>query len=71
MAAVELPMIASRLQGLCEAVLDGETGLLFGPGDAIALADALGRVLDSPELAKRLGRGGRRCCEGELNLEVQ
>lgn len=71
MAAMGLPVIASRLQGLCEAVIDGETGLLFEPGNATALADLLERILDSPTLAETLGRNGRLRCERELNLEVQ
>lgn len=71
MAALGLPVIASRLQGLCEAVIDGETGLLFEPGDATALADLLERILDNPTLAETLGRNGRLRCERELNLEVQ
>jgi glycosyltransferase involved in cell wall biosynthesis len=71
MAAAGLPVIASRLHGLCEAVVDGETGLLFEPGNAHALADLLEKVLDQPEYARKLGQAGRLRCEHELNLEVQ
>lgn len=71
MAALGLPVMASRLQGLCEAVIDGETGLLFEPGNAIALADLLERILDNPALADQLGKAGRLRCERELNLDVQ
>jgi glycosyltransferase involved in cell wall biosynthesis len=71
MAAAGLPVVASRLQGLCEAVLDGETGLLFEPGDAVGLANALERMLDDSDLARRLGAAGRLRCERELNLDVQ
>ena len=71
MAAAGLPVVASRLQGLPEAVLDGETGLLFEPGDARGLADCLEALLNRPELASEYGRRGRERCERELNLEVQ
>ncbi|MCI0628015.1 MAG: glycosyltransferase family 4 protein [Acidobacteria bacterium] len=71
MAAAGLPVVASRLQGLPEAVQDGETGLLFEPGNAHALADCLEALLDGPELAAQYGRRGRERCERELNLEVQ
>jgi glycosyltransferase involved in cell wall biosynthesis len=71
MAASGLPVVASRLQGLPEAVLDRETGLLFEPGNARALADCLERLLDQPEYATQLGRAGRKRCECELNLQVQ
>jgi glycosyltransferase involved in cell wall biosynthesis len=71
MAACGLPVVASRLQGLCEAVSDGETGVFFPPGDSQALADCLENLLDHPELAEKYGNQGRRRCETELNLEAQ
>jgi glycosyltransferase involved in cell wall biosynthesis len=71
LAACGLPVVASRLQGLAEAVLDGRTGLLFAPGDAAALAQRLEQLLDDPALAQRLGRAGRLRAEQELSLEAQ
>jgi len=71
MAAAGLPVVASRLQGLPEAVLDGQTGILFEPGNAQALADCLETLLDRPKLASEYGRRGRERCERELNLRVQ
>ena len=38
---------------------DGETGLLVTPDDPGALAAAISRILDDPELGRRLGSGGR------------
>ncbi len=55
------PVVATTGGALPEVVgTDGETGLLVPPGDAGALAQALGRVLDDPVLARRLGAAGRR-----------
>lgn len=71
LAACGLPVVASRLQGLAEAVLDGRTGLLFAPGDPAALAQSLEQLLDDPALAQRLGRAGRLRAEQELSLEAQ
>jgi glycosyltransferase involved in cell wall biosynthesis len=71
MAATGLPIVASRLQGLPEAVLNGQTGLLFEPGNAQALADCLETLLDRPEVAAEYGRRGRERCERELNRDVQ
>jgi glycosyltransferase involved in cell wall biosynthesis len=71
MAATGLPIVASRLQGLAEAVQDQRTGLLFEPGNPSALADCLERLLDQPELALAYGRAGRARCEQELTLDMQ
>ncbi|HLK10440.1 MAG TPA: glycosyltransferase family 4 protein [Candidatus Binatia bacterium] len=53
------PVVASRVGGLGEVVLDGETGLLVPPGDAAALAAALARLGADPALRARLGAAGR------------
>jgi glycosyltransferase involved in cell wall biosynthesis len=57
--AAGLPVVASRVGGVPELVEDGVTGLLVPPGDARALADALGRLDADPELRARLGAAGR------------
>jgi glycosyltransferase involved in cell wall biosynthesis len=64
LAAVEamasgLPVVATRVGGLPEVVVDGETGILVTPGDRAALAAALTGLLGSPEYARRLGRAGQ------------
>jgi glycosyltransferase involved in cell wall biosynthesis len=53
-------VVGSRVGGIPDVVVDGETGLLVPPGDAEALADALIPVLSDPALAERLGASGRR-----------
>lgn len=59
-SAVGLPVVASRMSGIPELVLDGETGLLVEPGDASQLADALDRLVCSAEMRARAGAAGRR-----------
>jgi glycosyltransferase involved in cell wall biosynthesis len=54
------PVVATPVGGTPELVADGETGLLVPPRDPEALAEALRRVLDDPDLARRLGEAGRR-----------
>ncbi len=53
--AAGCPVVASRIAGIDEAVVDGRTGLLVPPGDAAALATALTRLLGDPDLRDRLG----------------
>ncbi len=48
------PVIAARAGGLSELVAEGETGWLVAPGDAGALAEALGRVAGNPAEARRM-----------------
>jgi D-inositol-3-phosphate glycosyltransferase len=57
--ACERPVVAARTGGLPEVVLDGETGYLAPPGDAVALADRIGALLDDAALRKRFGAAGR------------
>ena len=53
--ACERPVVASAVGGIPEVVVDGETGFLVPPGDAEALASAMGRVLKDPAMAARMG----------------
>jgi glycosyltransferase involved in cell wall biosynthesis len=43
-----LPVVATRVSSIPEIVVDGETGILVPPDDAVALADAVRSVLDRP-----------------------
>jgi len=54
-----LPAVASRLGGIPEVVGHGRTGLLVPPGDAEALAGAMGRLAAEPSLRERLGNAAR------------
>ena len=53
-----IPVVASDMEGPREVVRHGETGLLVPPGDPVALAEAIARVLSDEELASALGEGG-------------
>ena len=53
------PVIASRIGGLTEVVVDAGTGLLVRPGDIIGLADAMSRLIDDPITAQAYGRRAR------------
>lgn len=66
--ALQRPLIASRTGGTAELVLDGETGLLFEPGDAPTLARHVIALLGDPDLAARLGHTGRARMEARFSL---
>jgi glycosyltransferase involved in cell wall biosynthesis len=57
--AAGLPVVASDVGGVAEAVVDGTTGLLVPSGDPSALADALQRLLRDAELRRSFGAAGR------------
>lgn len=54
------PAIASRIGGITDVVVDGQTGLLIDPGDAAALASAITRLIAEPELRKLLGANAQQ-----------
>lgn len=64
------PVVATAVNGIPELVHDGETGLLVPPDDPAALAAALARLLDAPELAARLAAQGRLQAERDHPWEV-
>ena len=54
-----IPVVGSRVGGLCEVLTDGETGLLVPVDDPTALAAAIGKLQADPSLRSRLaGQGG-------------
>lgn len=55
-----VPVVATDVGSVSEAVLDGETGLLVPSGDRPALVEAVRRLLDEPYLADRLARQAER-----------
>lgn len=62
-----LCVVASTAGGLADLVRDGETGLVFAPGDGVGAAVALGRALDDRALAARCAKAGRARAEGEFS----
>lgn len=58
-AAMGLPVVATRVPGCVDAVVDGVTGTLVTAGDAAGLAAALDRYLRDPALRAAHGAAGR------------
>lgn len=62
------PVVASATGGLKEVVLDGETGVLFAPGDAAGLAGAVELLIDQPEWGDHLVANARIRCVEQFDL---
>src|SRR5437016_7033103 len=68
--AAGLPVVATNVGGNPEIVQDGITGILVPPRDPAAMADAIIRVLEAPEMAKRFGLAGRERVMNHFSLET-
>jgi len=62
-AAMEVPIVATRIAGVPRLVRDGETGVLVEPGSVPSLAGGLERLLRDEALQQRLANAGRRRVE--------
>lgn len=79
--AIGLPVVSSAIGGISEMVVDGETGFLLAPDDDSGFVAAVDRLLDDPELRRRMGEAARRQveqgsrhgagCDGLLDRLVQ
>jgi glycosyltransferase involved in cell wall biosynthesis len=58
--AMTVPFVASDLEGVREQAEKSGGGLLFEPGNAAGLAEAMLRILRNPRFAADLGRNGRK-----------
>ncbi len=63
------PVVAANLGGLPYIIADGQTGLLFQPGDSTDLADKVRHLFNHPEQAVRMGRRARELAEIEFGSE--
>lgn len=68
--AAALPVVATRVSGIPEAVEPGVTGELVEPEDVPGLAAALIRLLADPARARAMGEAGRRRLASEFSIEV-
>ena len=64
-----LPVVATKVGGNPEVVTDGETGILVPAADSAALTRGITQLLESPELAQRLGAAAREKVAREYSIE--
>lgn len=68
--ATGLPVIASRIGALADLICEGETGLLFEPGNPDDLAKKMAWALADPERMAEMGRKARAQYEAEFSADV-
>lgn len=67
--AMGKPIVATRTVGILDYIRDGNNGLLVAPGNALALAQAINRLLQNPALARRLAATALAECHSKWNPE--
>ena len=68
--AMEIPCVATWVAGIPELISDGAQGLLVAPSDEEGLARAIARLLDDPELRRRIGQAGRARILEQYDLDT-
>jgi glycosyltransferase involved in cell wall biosynthesis len=67
--AYGLPVVSTAVDGIPEAVMNEDTGLLAPPHDPVSLAVAMRRLLRSPEMRATMGAAGRDRVERHFTLD--
>jgi glycosyltransferase involved in cell wall biosynthesis len=65
-----LPIVATPVGSVSDAIQDQVTGILVPPGDCRALAQALTQVIEDPALRRRLGVGARQMYEQQFDIAI-
>ena len=68
--AVGLPVVATRVGGVPDVVVDGETGFLVQSHSSNALASAIVKLLKDKNMRKRMGEAGRRRVNPAFGVEA-
>jgi glycosyltransferase involved in cell wall biosynthesis len=64
------PVVASRVGGIVDSVVDSTTGFLVVPGNDEALAGAIGKLIDDPALAEVMGARGAERVREKFTMEA-
>lgn len=67
--AMGLPVVSNQVDGISDAVIDGQTGFLARPGDTQALATHCIQLLQEPSLRQALGTNGKSFVQNEFSLD--
>lgn len=65
-----LPVVATRVGGIPDIVVEGETGFLVEPGNLESFTASLERLLSSPELRLKMGQSGKQRVQKYFSAEA-
>lgn len=69
--ALEVPCVATRINGIPRLILDGRNGLLVPPGEQAALTNAIFAVLTNADLRRLCQTAGRRTIETRYSFTAR
>ena len=65
------PVVSSRMAGVPEVVINGETGFMVEPGSKDELSAAIVKLCSDETVLKQMGENGRRMMEEKFDKQVQ
>ena len=65
--AMSIPVVTTKVSGIPELILNGDTGFIVEPGDPKAVSEHLKQLLDDAQLRKEIGSRGREKIQQEYN----
>ncbi len=69
--SMKLPVISTKLAGIPEVVVDGETGYLTDPGNIEQFSDAIEHAWESRDACESMGLNARRLMEEKMDKKHQ
>jgi glycosyltransferase involved in cell wall biosynthesis len=69
--AMQVPVITTKVHAIEELVDDGINGILVPQHDPEAIADAIAKILNNPDLGNRMGEEGRKKIEKGFNIKIE
>ena len=69
-AAAGVPAIGSRIYGITDAIVEGETGLLFPPGEVQQLAQCMRTLAGDASLRRRMGENARERAQRDFSSAI-
>jgi len=69
--SMQIPVITSKVSGIEELVENNVNGILVPQKNPLAIADAIEKMLNSPNLMRKIGRAGKQKVIKEFNIKKE